>query len=162
LKDFQTPGVKAAGRVAAASKLKRRLAMRRLSLILVSVLLVSLVAPATVSAAPAQWGGFWYQVQRGDTLFKIGRVYGVSPNAIASANGLSNWNVIYAGQWLWIPNDPYSPPNPYGCARSHYVSSGETLSGIGRWYGVSPWSIAASNNIYNLNVIYAGQWLCIG
>jgi LysM repeat protein len=128
------------------------------------VLLASLILPATVSAAPARWGGFWHQVYFGQTVFSIGRLYGVSPYAIAAANGLANWNVIYAGQWLWIPSGygypPYPSPYP-GCARSHYVSPGETLLGIGRWYGVSAWSIASANGIYNLNRIYAGQWLCI-
>jgi len=135
--------------------------MRRLSLIVAVIVLVSLIAPATVSAHA---GGFWHQVQAGQTLFSIGRWYGVNPYAIASANSLPNWNLIYAGQWLWIPGvgDGYSHPGPYpGCARSHYVSPGETLLGIGRWYGVSAWSIGAVNNLYNLNHIYAGQWLCI-
>ncbi|MGH7463203.1 MAG: LysM peptidoglycan-binding domain-containing protein [Longimicrobiales bacterium] len=144
--------------------------MRRMSLVIIFVLVVSLVAPAAASAAPAQSGGFWHQVQHRQTVFAIGRLYGVSPYAIASANGLANWNIIYVGQWLWIPGGPYKPypyprpypyPYPYGCARSHYVSPGETLLGIARWYGRSAWSIAAANNIYNLNRIYAGQWLCI-
>jgi len=143
--------------------------MRRMSLALVFVLVASLLAPSAALAAPAQSGGFWHQVQRGQTVFAIGRLYGVSPYAIASANQLANWNVIYAGQWLWVPTyplPPYYAPyprypyHPY-CVRSHYVSPGETLSGIARWYGVSVWSIAATSNIYNLNRIFAGQWLCI-
>jgi len=135
--------------------------MRKVTLVVVIVLVLSLVAPLAVSAAPAHSGGFWHQVQWGQTVFSIGRWYGVSPYAIASANGLGNWNVIYAGQWLWIPSGGGWPgPGPY-CARSHYVSYGETLLSIGRWYGVSAWSIAAANGIYNLNRIYAGQWLCI-
>jgi len=135
--------------------------MCRMSLVIIFVLVVPLVAPVAVSAAPAQSGGFWHQVQRGQTVFAIGRLYGVSPYAIASVNGLANWNRIYAGQWLWIPRSSSPYPGPYGCARNHYVSRGETLLGIARWYGVSAWSIAAANNIYNLNRIYAGQWLCI-
>lgn len=132
--------------------------MRRLSFVVALVMLVTLIAPVTASA---QAGGFWHQVQAGQTLFSIARWYGVNPYAIASANSLPNWNVIYAGQWLWIPRGYYSP-GPYpGCARSHYVSPGETLLGIGHWYGVSAWSIAAANNVYNLNYIRAGQWLCI-
>lgn len=130
--------------------------MRRTYFIIVLVLLMSLALP---SVASAQSGGFWHQVQRGQTVFAIGRLYGVSPYAIASANGLANWNRIYAGQWLWVPRGGYTPGPT--CARSHYVSRGETLLGIARWYGVSTWSIAAANSIYNLNRIYAGQWLCI-
>jgi len=145
--------------------------MRRLSIIVVFVLIASLALPAFASAAPARWGGFWHQVRFGETVFSIGRWYGVSPYAVASANGLANWNVIYAGSWLWIPSGGYGYGGPYShgggypyggwCARSHYVSRGETLSSIGRWYGVSAWSIGQANGIYNLNWIYAGTWLCI-
>jgi LysM repeat protein len=134
--------------------------MRRLSVVIALALVATLMLPATAFAAPAASGGFWHQVRPGETVFAIGRLYGVSPYAIASANALPNWNRIYAGQWLWIPTGGYGSPG-YGCARSHYVSPGETLLGIARWYGVSPWSIAAANGIYNLNRIYAGQWLCI-
>ena len=134
--------------------------MRRTSIVIVLVLIASSLLPLTASAAPAQAGGFWHQVARGETLFGLARWYGVSAWSIAQANGLANWNKIYAGQWLWIPfSGGYSPGWP--CARSHYVSRGETLSGIARWYGVSAWSIAQANGIYNLNRIYAGQWLCI-
>jgi LysM repeat protein len=48
-------------------------------------------------------GGFYYTVCWGDTLFSIGRRYGVSPWAIAGANRLHNPNWIYAGQTLYIP-----------------------------------------------------------
>lgn len=138
--------------------------MRRMSIVVVVLLVAALIAPATASAAPAQWGGFWHRVHFGETVFSIGRLYGISPYSIAAANGLGNWNLIYAGQSLWIPGygSPYPGPYPWpGCARQHYVSPGETLYGIARWYGVSAWSIASANGIYNLNRIYAGQWLCI-
>ena len=42
-------------------------------------------------------------VQRGETLYSIAVRYGTSASAIASANGLSNPNFIYAGQRLTIP-----------------------------------------------------------
>lgn len=134
--------------------------MRRTSVVIVLLLVVALVFPATVSAAPARQGGFWHRVHYGETVFSIARWYGISPYAIASANGLGNWNLIFAGQSLWIPWGGWTP-GPIGCARSHYVSYGDTLLRIGRWYGVSAWSIASANGIYNLNQIYAGQWLCI-
>ncbi len=47
--------------------------------------------------------GFYYTVQRGDTLFSIGRIYGVDPWSIAAANGLYNMNRIWVGQRLFIP-----------------------------------------------------------
>ena len=47
--------------------------------------------------------GYWYTVHWGDTLNSIAWRSGVSPWAIAQANGLYNLNYIYAGQALWIP-----------------------------------------------------------
>lgn len=53
---------------------------------------------------PPPRAGFWYTVRWGDTLSAIGWRFGVSPWAIAAANGLSNPNYIYVGQRLWIPD----------------------------------------------------------
>jgi len=133
---------------------------RRLSLAIILVLMLSLLLSSTALAAPAdsRSSGFWYTVRSGDTLFAIGRRYSVSPYTLASVNGLVNWNYIRAGQQLWVPS--YGSPAP-GCARTHVVQYGQNLLRIGQSYGVSPWSIAAANGIYNLNVIYAGQRLCI-
>lgn len=43
----------------------------------------------------------------------------------------------------------------------HYVRYGETLSSIGRLYGVNPYTIARANGLANPNYIYAGQMLLI-
>jgi LysM repeat protein len=43
----------------------------------------------------------------------------------------------------------------------HRVKYGETLTSIAHKYGVSIYSIAQANGIYNLNLIYAGQVLLI-
>ncbi len=44
-----------------------------------------------------------YRVTYGDTLSTIAARYGTTAWALASANGISNLNWIYAGQWLRIP-----------------------------------------------------------
>jgi len=43
----------------------------------------------------------------------------------------------------------------------HCVRWGETLSSIGRLYGVNPYAIARANGLANPNRIYAGQVLLI-
>jgi LysM repeat protein len=43
----------------------------------------------------------------------------------------------------------------------HTVRFGDTLNSISRLYGVSVQALMAANNIYNANLIYAGQSLCI-
>ena len=140
--------------------------MRRTILVLVSVVAAMLLVVTPALAAPAQpasslptWGAPGYHVVRpGETIFSIGRLYGVNPWTISAVNRLPNANRIYVGQRLYIPGGWGYPP-PHGIY--YWVKPGDTLHSIGRAYGMSPWSIAAANGIYDLNRIYAGQRLLI-
>jgi LysM repeat protein len=70
------------------------------------------------SFQPAPTGsGASYTVRPGDTLSAIGARFGVSYQSIAAANGLTNPNLIYAGQRLVIPGRGATPtpaPPPQG------------------------------------------------
>lgn len=131
----------------------------------VLALLLMLVFALQVDAeSPEASSGFNYTVQWGDTLSAIAVRYGTTVYAISQANGIVNPNLIYAGQVLWIPTAYYPPtatPPIAQCRAYHTVTWGDTLNRLGVWYGVSPWAIAQANNIYNLNLIYRGQTLCI-
>ncbi len=148
--------------------------MRKLVLVLGLVLLLQLALVPASSAAPPPAAGFWHHVRHGETLFSIGRQYGVNAYSICHANGLRNCNHIYSGQSLWIPADlrPHPQPRPHprpqprhhsypGCAAYHTIGWGQTLYSLGRHYGVNTWALAHANGIYNMNRIYAGQRLCI-
>lgn len=124
-------------------------------------------------------------VRAGETLYCIGRAYTVSPWAIATTNGLYPPYRLYVGQVLTIPNVPWTnipagpvcarqfpgtpppptpgptPPPPVGCRAIYTVIAGDTLLKISRAYNVNVFTLAARNNIYNLNLIYIGQKLCI-
>jgi len=63
-----------------------------------------------ISSGTTPGTGTVHIVQRGDTLFSIGRRYGVSMWDIAQANGISNVNHIWVGQRLVIPKGSYTPP----------------------------------------------------
>lgn len=52
-------------------------------------------------------------------------------------------------------------PQASSCAAYHTVKFGDTLNSISRLYGVSVQALMAANNIYNANLIFAGQTLCI-
>ena len=141
--------------------------MRRRILVMVSVIAAMLLvvtpalaapAPQPASALPVGGAPGYHVVRPGETVFSIGRLYGVNPWTISAANGLPNPNRIYAGQRLYIPAG-HGYPLPYGSY--YWTRPGDTLHSIGRAYGVSPWSIASANRIYNLNRIYAGQRLFI-
>ncbi len=54
-----------------------------------------------------------------------------------------------------------APQAWYTCVAYHTVKFGDTLNSISRLYGVSVQALMAANNIYNANLIYAGQTLCI-
>jgi putative chitinase len=68
--------------------------------------------PATQPPAgtPPPATGGTYVVQRGDTLGRIAAKFGTTFQAIASANNLSNPNLIFAGQTLNIPGGGTTPP----------------------------------------------------
>jgi len=155
--------------------------MRRVVSVSLIVLLMAVLLPVQ-SADAAGWGilGTHY-VRPGETLYCIGRAYGVSPWAIATQNGILNANLIRVGMALAIPNapatltpgpvcarqfpsySPYYPPACGGCVcrYHHLITTGDTLTRISVRYGVDMWSIAACNCIYNLNYIRIGYWLCI-
>ncbi|WP_299028385.1 LysM peptidoglycan-binding domain-containing protein [uncultured Thermanaerothrix sp.] len=69
----------------------------------------------TGCAPPPGW--ILYRVQRGDTLTRIGGLYGVTVWLLKRANCLEN-DMIIAGQYLWVPNvatrtfTPTSTPQP--------------------------------------------------
>jgi LysM repeat protein len=141
--------------------------------VLIAILVVMLlILSVPVALASGGSGGNYHRVRYGETLYSIGRLYGVSPYYIADVNNLNNPNHIYAGQVLYIPTS-YQDGCHYPCrdydnvyydgygANYHRVSYGETLTSIAYQYGVSPWAIASANRIYNLNRIYAGQRLYI-
>lgn len=118
-------------------------------------------------------GGFYYSVQRGDTLFRIALRYGLTIDQLLSANNIYNMNYIYAGQTLFIPSlvsDPYSPaPDPWqppvyqepvAGYQTHSVLRGETLRILATRWGVTVYELLRLNpQIRNADFIYVGQIL---
>jgi LysM repeat protein len=76
--------------------------------------------PPPTPPTPPPTEGQVYVVQRGDTLSRIARQFGTTFQAIATANGIANPNLIFVGQRLNIPGvgapppgtDPAPPPPP--------------------------------------------------
>ena len=137
---------------------------------------------------PGMPAPIYHVVRPGETLFSIGRLYGISPWQIARTNGILNPNLIYIGQVLcifayspgpgpfppgpgpvgpWPGSFPSGPspvgpwPTPGSCMTFHIVRYGDTLFALSRLYGVNPWAIARANGLFNPNIIFAGQVLCI-
>lgn len=59
--------------------------------------------PQTMTTTASRKPGEMHKVASGETLFSLGRTYGVSPYAIADANGLSHDASLRVGQEVKIP-----------------------------------------------------------
>ena len=110
----------------------------------------------SVSSAPIQAPATsTYTVRSGDTLSSIAAKLGTSYQTLASLNGISNPNLIFAGQTLRV-NGSANTGSVY-----YTVRAGDNLSAIASRYGTSYRSIAALNGLNNPNLIYTGQTLKI-
>ncbi|KXX69813.1 LysM peptidoglycan-binding domain-containing protein [Flammeovirga sp. SJP92] len=113
-----------------------------------------------------------YTVAKGDSLYAIGRKYGVSPTEILTLNGLSPSDGLYIGQVLKIPSGnktsqstttvaPTQPRPSNSGEKTHTVSQGESLYAIARKYNTTPQAILEENGLGNNAPIYIGQELTI-
>ena len=120
-----------------------------------------LVVSTSGATQPAATSGT-YVVQRGDTLSSIAYRHGVSVQALASANGIYNPNLIRRGQRLVIPGAGTTAAPGYSSSASvHVVQRGENLFRIALRYGATVQALASANNLSRTSLIYVGQRLAI-
>lgn len=99
-----------------------------------------------------------HRVRSGESLYTIGKRYGVSVDRIKAANGLRR-NTIRVGQELVIPalsSDSASASE----GKVHRVRSGDTLSEIARRYGTTVSKLRSANGLTS-NRLRIGQELKI-
>ncbi len=88
--------------------------MKALKILVVIAMFQLMIVSASLAAPSAQctpsgdcgdgnMGGRYHTIKYGETLFSIGRLYGVNARLIAQVNGLANPDCIYADQVLYIP-----------------------------------------------------------
>ena len=105
-------------------------------------------------------------VKRGDTLWEIAILYGVSQDIIARTNNLKNPRRLDIGQVILIPYSKTptvattTEPVLNGEQR-HTITNGETLYSIARKYNTTVKKIQSRNRIRNTRRIYPGQSLVI-
>jgi LysM repeat protein len=115
---------------------------------------VSAALPGSVAwASPA--GGTTYTVQVGDTLSAIAARFGTTVAELVTANGISDPNLIYAGQALTIPaagngggaiSTGPSSASPTG-GTTYTVQVGDTLSAIAARFGTTVAELITANGI---------------
>lgn len=142
--------------------------MRRL--VLLAFVLCAFLFPAAARADSPT-----HVVAYGETLYSIARQYGVSPQALASANGITTQSWVYAGQRLVIPTNASTQNNPSPATNSgqaasvaqaspsgtYVVRAGDSLSTLSRKFGISVAAIAEANNIPPNGFLYTGWQLKI-
>jgi LysM repeat protein len=104
--------------------------------------------------------GVAYVVRWGDTLSSISFQFGVTVEAIKSANGITS-DIIVVGQQLVIPVATAPSPGPGAGTVIHIVQPGENLFRIALLYNTTVEAITQANSITSPWVIYVGQQLVI-
>ena len=98
-----------------------------------------------------------YTVKSGDTLSGIASKYGTTTKALQSLNGITNPNLIYAGQKLIVSGKAKAKKK--STAKYHTVKSGDTVSGLAVKYGSTQKQIVSWNKLASADKIYVGQKL---
>jgi murein DD-endopeptidase MepM/ murein hydrolase activator NlpD len=111
--------------------------------------------PVSAQDAAQQPGVTIHVVQRGETLFRIARQYGLTVDELARLNGITNPGNILVGQRLLVPTGEVRIVPP-----QHVVQPGETLDSISALYGISVEDLAARNQIAD-GQVYIGQTLTL-
>jgi LysM repeat protein len=102
-------------------------------------------------------------VRPGDSLSKVAKRNGTTPEALIKLNKLKNPSLIRPGQKLLLPAKA-SAPAPRSSAPvggSHIVKSGDTFYSIARQHGLSVDSLAAANPSVKATALRPGQKLLL-
>ena len=124
-------------------------------------------SPVKAEAAPAV-GNASYTVKAGDTLVKIGRKIGTTPEALAKFNGIKDPSRLRIGQKLKLPaanaaatpaKSPASPAvaAPVPGTDTYVVRDGDTFYSIGRKHKLSADALMAANPDIKPSELRAGQ-----
>lgn len=92
----------------------------------------------------------------GDTLWGIGRLFGMSAEDIARMNGIPDPNRIFPGQRLFL-RVPAS--TPIAACDEYVVRRGDTLTGIAERLGLDAHALARLNGLSDPDLILEGQVL---
>jgi LysM repeat protein len=109
-----------------------------------------------------------YTVKAGDSLDRIARKVGMTPEKLAKANGLKANAIIQPGQKLKVTGSsasatavaatpPATPPATRQEGKTHKIQQGETFSSISKKYKVSTATLIAANPSVKPSALRPGQ-----
>ena len=111
---------------------------------------------------------FVYTIKRGDTLWDIGRKYGVSVRQLTGWNGISPRKILRPGQKLdlWFADDGNkavagTEPRPSKDPFHYTVKRGDSLSSIAKKFNVTVNQLLAWNNLRKNKYIYPNQKITV-
>jgi LysM repeat protein len=111
--------------------------------------------PVTIKAS-----GSTYTVKSGDTLSGIAVQFNTTVEALKSINGITNTNLIKAGQVLKVNATVTKvAPKPAAPVSTYTVQSGDNLSNIATKFNTTVANLQGLNGIKDPNTIYPGQKL---
>jgi LysM repeat protein len=139
----------------------------------VLTLTASAARSAPAKATQTAGSGGRYTIVHGDTISAIASRFGVSTQAVLTANGLGWSSLIYPGQTIAIPSaakkttpsaaatGPASPPTAPPATVSYTIVAGDTLSAIAGRFGTTTAAIMKANAMGDSTIIYSGRTLVI-
>ncbi|MDD5888970.1 MAG: LysM peptidoglycan-binding domain-containing protein [bacterium] len=96
-----------------------------------------------------------YIVQKGDTLYSIASIYGISVQELKGLNNLTS-NTLYIGEQLLVPSIDVSPPEeqlpPSQDYQIYTVKKGDSLWSISKKFNITIPELVEINNLKNYNL----------
>ena len=121
-------------------------------------------APKAAPEAAAAAGTAVHTVKAGDTLVKISRKAGTTPEALARLNGIKDPSKLRIGQKIKLPGSKTAntgtatvAPAPANRGDTHVVRDGDTFYSIARKHKISAELLIAANPDIKPSAMRAGQ-----
>jgi LysM repeat protein len=100
-----------------------------------------------------------YSVRPGERLADVAAFFGTTVDAIVALNGLTDPNLVVAGQRLVVPAPPANTAPGQVFMSEYVVQPGETLTDIAARFGTTVEALAAENGLANPSAIRIGDRL---
>ena len=94
-----------------------------------------------------------YQVKNGDTLASVASEFNISPNELASLNGVMVSSILSPGDFIVVPQK--SKSNPY--FREYIIKKGDNIYEIARANNVNFSQLLRLNGLNDTDMVYPGQ-----